>query len=182
MIYNQDLIDRIAELPITQFNGTVFRVTGKSGNPLHASTSGGRWAPVSTGEFSVPVLYTSVTRDGAIAEVVSYLTQLSPLPSKRLFVHQIHVSTQKVMTVTIDELAKLGITSSAYAQRNYAGTQELGAILNFLEFDALISPSVRWDCQNLTIFGNNHSIDNDLEILETEEFDWRQWASDHNAV
>ena len=80
MIYDQGLVDQLSALAVERFEGEVFRATGVSADPLAFSVNGGRWAPAARDGADVPVLYTSLARDGAIAEVVSYLTLLTPLP------------------------------------------------------------------------------------------------------
>lgn len=65
MIRDADLLDRLAAFPTEAFSGHIFRATRQSIDPVAASTSGGRWMP--TGGASV--LYTSLTREGALAEI-----------------------------------------------------------------------------------------------------------------
>ena len=73
MIYDQGLVDQLSALATERFDGEVFRATGASADPLAFSVNGGRWAPPARDGADVPVLYTSMERDGALAEVVSYL-------------------------------------------------------------------------------------------------------------
>ena len=80
MIHDQSLVDRLSAHAVERFEGEVFRATGVSADPLAFSVNGGRWAPAAQDGADVPVLYTSMERSGALAEVVSYLTQLTPLP------------------------------------------------------------------------------------------------------
>ena len=84
MIHDQNLVDQLSALTGERFDGEVFRATGVGANPLAFSLNGGRWAPAAVDGTEVPALYTSMERDGALAEVVSYLTLLTPLPSKPL--------------------------------------------------------------------------------------------------
>ncbi len=69
-----------------------------------------------------------------------------------------------------------------YGERDYSATQKIGAALNFLEFDGLISPSARWNCENLTIFADNHGFDSRLEIISSEDVDWQAWALDKGII
>ena len=71
MIHEQSLVDQLSILSTEQFDGDVFRATRAGADPLANSINGGRWAPGATGAADVPVLYTSLDRDGALAEVVS---------------------------------------------------------------------------------------------------------------
>jgi hypothetical protein len=70
----------------------------------------------------------------------------------------------------------LGVDFANYGVRDYAITQSIGAALAFLGIDGLITPSARWDCQNLTIFTGNHAWDNRFDVINVEEFEWRTWA------
>jgi hypothetical protein len=73
MIHEQNLVDQLSVLSTECFDGEVFRATRTGADPLTSSINGGRWAPGAQGASDVPVLYTSLDRDGALAEVVSYL-------------------------------------------------------------------------------------------------------------
>ena len=76
----------------------MFRATGASAEALAFSVNGGRWAPAAQDGAEVPVLYTSQAREEALAEVVSYLAQLTPLPlSRPLKVSRLLVSTARTL-------------------------------------------------------------------------------------
>jgi hypothetical protein len=65
----------------------------------------------------VPVLYTSMMRDGAWAEVVSYLTLLTPLPlSRPLKVSRLGVSTRKTLRLARVGLERLGVDMAQYGE------------------------------------------------------------------
>ena len=87
MIRDAELLDHLATLPTEAFSGQVFRATRQSLNPVAASTSGGRWMP--TGGASV--LYTSLAREGALAEISFHWAQLTPRPSKPAIIHTLNV-------------------------------------------------------------------------------------------
>jgi hypothetical protein len=96
MIHDQRLVDHLSGLAVESFAGEVFRATSVSTDPLASSVTGGRWAPSSQDCFDVPILYTSFEWDGAVAEVVSYPVEPTPLPrSRRLKVSRLGVSTAK---------------------------------------------------------------------------------------
>ncbi|MEL6734610.1 MAG: RES family NAD+ phosphorylase [Pseudomonadota bacterium] len=177
MIHDPELIDKLAGFPTETFDGRVFRASGISRDPTASSTSGGRWSPV-----DVSVLYTSFERDGALAEVVSYLSLLTPLPNKPLRVHEIQTSTSKTLRLARTTLTELGVDMTHYGTRDYAVTQQIGAAVNFLELDGLITPSARWACDNLTIFSENHSLDKALDVLNHDDVDWQAWAKDNGFL
>ncbi len=176
MIHDLELTDRLSDFPLEKFSGLVYRATGLNADPTAASRSGGRWAPAENDEPSVAVLYTSLERDGAIAEVVSYLAEQNPMPSKPLRVHELNVSASKTLTLSRVTLLDLGVDLSRYNERDYTRTQRIGAALNFLEIDGLIAPSPRWPCDNLIIFADNLLMTETLEIKSSEEIDWQEWA------
>lgn len=177
MIDDPGLTDRLSDFPLIAFDGTVFRVTRPGADPVAPSVSGGRWAPRAIGAEGVPILYTSLERDGALAEVASYLAALTPVPSKPLRVHRLSTTTSRTLRLVMADLASLGVEEGAYGTRNYAATQRIGAALNFLGFDGLIAPSARWRCDNLMIFTENHGLAERLEAVGFEDVNWRDWAA-----
>lgn len=98
MIHEQGLVDQLSVLPVEQFDGEVFRTTRASADPMAPSISGGRWAPPPNYGAEVFVLYTSLEREGSIAEVVSFLTELLPIPGPRpLRVSRLGASAAKTL-------------------------------------------------------------------------------------
>jgi hypothetical protein len=183
MIHEQRLVDKLSGLPVERFAGEVYRTTAVAADPIAPSSSGGRWAPPQENATEVSVLYTSFERDGALAEVVSYLSLLTPLPKARnLKVSRLGVSTSKTLRLAYAALFDLGVEMDRYGKRDYARTQQIGAALAFLELDGLIAPSARWRCDNLMIFTSNHVFNERLEVVDSEEVEWRQWAKDHGFL
>ena len=183
MIHDPNLLDRLSEFHSERFEGEVFRATRKSADPVAASISGGRWAPPPDGEAGHSVLYTSLERDGAIAEVASFLAQLTPIPGPcQIKVTRLAVSTSHTLRLVRSDLAALGVDMARYGERDYGRTQEIGAALVFLGFDGLIAPSARWSCDNLMIFGVNHALPKTLEAVDEEQVEWRAWAQAHGSL
>ena len=83
MIHDQSLVDRLSGLATERLDGTVYRATRVNADPTAPSINGGRWAPPPSDEPGIFVLYTSFERDGAIAEMVSFLADLTPVPGPR---------------------------------------------------------------------------------------------------
>ena len=183
MIHDQDLVDRLAELRAATFDGEVFRATRIGADPTKPSISGGRWALPPEGDSGARVLYTSFERNGAIAEVVSFLAELTPIPGPRpIKITRLHVSTARTMCLARADLPTLGVDLDRYGERDYALTQKIGAALVFLDFDGLIAPSARWPCDNLMIFGGNHALAERLEPIDEEQIEWRAWADAHGVI
>ena len=183
MIHDPALLDRLSALRSERFEGEVFRATRANADPVAASISGGRWAPPLDGDAGYSVLYTSLERDGAIAEVASFLAQLTPTPGPRqMKVTRLAVSTARTIRLARTDLGALGVDLARYGERDYDRTQKIGAGLVFLGFDGLIAPSARWSCENLMIFGDNHALTEKLESVSEELVEWREWAQTHGIL
>ena len=129
------------------------------------------------------VLYTSLDRDGAIAEVASFLAELTPIPGPRpIKVTRLAATTARTLRLAFADLTALGVDLDRYGERDYNRTQQIGAALAFLGLDGLIAPSARWSCDNLMIFDENHALTEKLDPLSEEKIDWRAWAQDNDLI
>jgi RES domain-containing protein len=174
VIHDLALLERLDAFGVERFDGEVFRATRRSLDPLAASTSGGRWAP----KGLVPVLYTSLVREGALAEICYHWSQLTPWPSRPAAIHCLGVSAERRLRLLRADLEELDVDLGRYETINYGRTQKIGAAVAFLGCDGLIVPSARWSCENLILFTENHALSSRLEILSSEEIDWQIWAQD----
>lgn len=145
MIHDPKLLDWLSGCPTEQYSGNSYRATRQGLDPLTPSTSGGRWAP----KDGSPVLYTSLAREGALAEVSFHLALYTPLPSKPLRLHTLRVSTENSLRLKLVDLHQLGVDERSYGSLNYETCQAIGAAVAFLEHDGLIVPSARSQCENL---------------------------------
>lgn len=175
MIHDLKLVDQITALPTEKFEGHVFRATSLSADPTAFSTSVGRWTHPFGQDGGYGVLYTCLDRDGAVAEVAGYLLELEPIPTRPLKVHELAVSTSKTLKLAKANLSDLGVDLARYKEKNYERTQQIGAAINFLGLDGLIAPSARWDCSNVMIFSDNHSLNERLDVLKSEQVDAEKW-------
>jgi hypothetical protein len=183
MIHDQALVDQFRALPIEAFEGEVYRATCVSIDPTAASINGGRWAPPSSGDFDIAVLYTSFDRDGALAEVSAFLVGMTPIPKSRpIKVTRLRVSTSRTVRLSLADLITLGVDMGRYGERDYSRTQTIGATLAFLNVDGLIVPSVRWSCNNLVIFAGNRATTERLETAAEEHADWHEWAQANGII
>lgn len=165
MIHDPELLDRLSDLPRLTLDGTYFRATGVSIDPTAASISGGRWSPRPDADAGVPALYTSFLRDGALAELCSFLADITPIPRARLIkVTSLKISVIEAVRLQRSDLVALGVDLSSYGKRDYSRTQQIGAALAFLGVDGLISPSARWKCENLVVFQENHDMIEGLTV------------------
>lgn len=165
-----DTVDGFAREP---FACAVWRVAREGRDPAAGSPSRGRW---STGDFDV--LYTSLARDGALAEVHALLALQPVFPSKlRWFAHALRVEARETLKLAdLPTLARLGVDVARYGDRDYGRTQEIADAAHFLGFDGLIAPSARFACANLTLFTGRLAPDQ-IEVVETqpEPIDWAAW-------
>lgn len=147
-------------------------------DPLAPSTSGGRWAPPN----ACPVLYTSLEREGALAEISFYLGQMALLPSKPVMVHRLRADLRAPLRLLRADLGILGLNLDRYGEREYQHTQEIGAAVSFLGNDGLIVPSARWPCDNLILFPENLSAPANIELISSEAIEWQTWAREHGLL
>jgi len=173
VIHDPELLDRLDALPKESFDGQVFRATRQSLDPLASSFSGGRWMH----RDGAGVLYTSLTREGALAEISFHWGQLSPRPSKPVMLHTLSVVAHRTLKLVRADLSALGVPEGAYAAANLPRTQEIGAAIEFLGCDGLIAPCARWACENLVLFPDRMAMDATLEVVSSEAVDWIAWAS-----
>lgn len=172
MIHDAKLLHQLDDLPKESFKGTVFRATRKQLDPLLTSRSGGRWMP----QGAASVLYTSLERDGALAEISFHWSQWTPPPSKPATVHTLQVAAERTLRLVRANLSELGVADGDYPQVNLLRTQEIGAAVEFLGCDGLIAPSARWHCDNLILFPESASFRGSLEAIAEEDVDWLDWA------
>lgn len=172
-IHDRVILDALESLNPEPFGDTVWRVTRKGRDPTRGGAAHGRWSP--GGEFEV--LYTSLERDGALAEI-GYRLSLEPVWPSRIE-HEIHsIRAEAERTLRFADLATLepfGIDGARYRTFQYAATQALAAAAHFLEFDGLIVPNARFDCANLVVFVERVPT---LSLIETQPVDWDAWRRD----
>src|ERR1700732_177019 len=83
-IHDRVVLDALEALDPHPVRGAVWRVTRRGREPLRGAAAHGRWS--ASGEFEV--LYTSLVREGALAEI-GYRLSLQPVWRSRVE-HQIH--------------------------------------------------------------------------------------------
>jgi RES domain-containing protein len=168
-----DLLDALEAHEGVSFEGDVWRVARQERDPLQGYPAAARWDP---GTFDV--LYTSLSRDGALEEIHFHLSRQPVFPSKVVSVlHRISVKTQRTLRLAdIAALQDLGVAIETYGDLQYERTQEIGDAAAFLGFDGILAPSARWSCQNLVIFTDRFSP-TDLIVIESEPVDWAVWRT-----
>ncbi len=151
------LIDALEAIEPVAFSGPVWRLVRDGRDPLQCSASGGRWD-----DGSFDVLYTSMSRTGALEEMRFHLMRGQPVMPSRVKYRMFEVDLALERALKYLDLAALGEVGLktetfgrlSYQQKNdeYPRTQEIGEVAHFLDFDGLIIPSARSDTKNLVVF------------------------------
>lgn len=163
-----DLIDGHDGVP---FEGDVWRIVREQRDVLQGYPAGARWDP---GTFDV--LYTALTREGALAEIHFHLSRQPVFPSKlRSVLHRLTVRTTRTLKIAdLEALEGLGVNRDSYQSLSYGRCQEIGDAAQFLGFDGILAPSARWPCRNLVLFVDRLEPDA-LRLVESEPVDWQAW-------
>ncbi len=175
--HDRELLDALESHPSEAFSGETWRVTARGRDPLRGSAAGGRWSP--PGEFEV--LYTSLARAGALAEI-GYRLSLEPVWPSRLE-HELHRITARTDSALrfadVNSLSPLGVDVGRYASFEYSVTQAIAAAAFFLDFDGLIVTSARSAELNLVLFTEKLDVSEGLKIEASEPVDWSAWRQQH---
>jgi hypothetical protein len=174
-VHDRSILDALEAIDPERFAGEVWRVARKGRDALRGSAANGRWSP-SSGEFEV--LYTSLERDGALAEI-GYRLSLEPVWPSRIEheLHLIEMETERTLRFAeLQSLAPLGVAIERYHTFEYQTTQAIAAAAYFLEFDSLIVPSARFPCANLVIFAERVTR---LVLRNSQPVDWDSWRQQH---
>ena len=165
------LLDALDAFERVRYTGETWRVVRDGRDPLQGSASGGRWDPT-----LFDVLYTSLTPDGAVAEVHFHLSRQPVFPSKIKFgLHRIKVRTAKTLRLrNLEAMVPLGVDKARYREILYEPTQAIGDAAYFLGFDSIIAPNARWSCNNLILFTDQIAPAN-LQVGESSEINWTEW-------
>ncbi|UIP08185.1 RES family NAD+ phosphorylase [Erythrobacter sp. SDW2] len=150
-------------------------------DPLRPSRSGGRWD-----DGSFDVLYTSNSKDGALAESWFHSTAGQPIPPTKGLsreLHEIDASLTNVLSLSLDDLERAGIDREVYGRLSYVRknaeyptTQIIGEAAFFFGFEAIIVPNARWPATNTVILTENIRP-GQIEVVRTDTInlvDWKQ--------
>ncbi|MBV9249667.1 MAG: RES family NAD+ phosphorylase [Acetobacteraceae bacterium] len=172
-IHDRALLDALEAMAPEVFAGEVWRVTRKGRDALCGSTAPGRWSPGGDAE----VLYTSLKREGALAEI-GYRLSLEPVWPSRLEheVHRIRARPHRSLRFAdVESLVRLEVDAAHWTSFDYSATQAIAAAAHFLEFDGLIVPSARAVCANLVVFLERVTDECELEVTGSTPVDWPAW-------
>jgi RES domain-containing protein len=169
-VHDRAILDALDGMEPAPVDASVWRVTRAGRDPIRGSAAYGRWSPGG----AVEVLYTSLERDGALAEI-GFRLSLEPVWPSRIEheIHEIAAKTARTLHLAeIVSLAAYGVDISRYESFDYDATQALTAAAHFLEFDGLLVPSARHRSANLVIFMDR---DASLHVKQSHPVDWSAW-------
>ena len=177
------LIDILEGLPTRKFEGRLWRVTRDGRDPTLFFAGANRW---DDGTFEV--LYTSLDREGALAEMYYHAARGQPIVPSRIKyrLHELAVSINGVVDLSdTKRLSALGIDMTSfgklpYLQREgeYEMCQKIGEALHFLGSDdpanpsAILVPNARFDTQNMVIFGDYVNLEEIEHFKDHGLIDW----------
>jgi RES domain-containing protein len=166
-LFDPEFLDALERQLIQPWHGIAWRVTVGATEPLLTNTRGARWNP-----RGVEVLYTSLHRDAAIAEVEHLLSQQPvPVRAKRV-VSQLRVQLSKVVDLSKPEFIEaLGYSIDDVTRDGWVLTQKIGSAAEFLEATGLLVPSARADATNLVILMKNQSANDLVDVVGTTSFE-----------
>jgi RES domain-containing protein len=180
-VHDRAILDALDAIDPKPFAGDVWRITRRDREALRGSTTHGRWSP--NGEFEV--LYTSLEREGALAEIGHRLS-LEPVWPSRIQheIHRIEVRTERTLHIAdLATLQSLGVDIAKYQGFNYEATQAITAAAYFLAFDGLLVPSARASCTNLVLFLERViEYGGRLDVRESKPVDWIAWRKTRKPV
>ncbi len=172
-VHDRAILDALESRESGPIDKTAWRVVRKGRDPLRGAVANGRWNAV--GEFEV--LYASLASAGALAEV-GYRLSLEPVWPSRIE-HEIHTlrirADRALVFDDLQQLEGLGVNVARFETFEYAATQAIAAAAHFLEFDALIVPSARYDASNLVIFLDR--LQGPPELINTDSVNWPAWRA-----
>ena len=152
-IRDRRLLDALEAVGRAPYAGTVWRSIREGRDPLACWRAGGRWD-----DGTLDVLYTSETRQAAIAERRFHLYRGQPiLPSRvRYELYELRLSLEAVMRFPdLEALSAVGLETGRYGhlsyrelQRQYPRSQEIAEACAFLGADGLLVPSAREPASN----------------------------------
>ena len=140
-IRDRSPLDALEAVPMAPFAGTVWRSARAGRGPLVCGRTGGRWD-----DGTLDVLYTSETREGAVAERRFHLFQGQPFPPSRVRyeMFELWVSLGAVMRFAgLEALADVGLRVAGYGPSELPRTRA-GVPANSGDCRSVCVPRGRW--------------------------------------
>lgn len=177
-VHDDRLLDALDELEGQAFDGTIWRVVREGRSVLDGSRGAGRWNP-----SHLSVLYSAKEADGAIAEINFHLSRgQSVFPSKmRHSLYELKITTDRTLILAnMADLVALGVEEIKYKQMLYSRTQDIAAAAAFMGFNGIVSPSARFNCENLVLFLDSFNLEN-IETISEVSINWTDWRAKNRS-
>jgi RES domain-containing protein len=171
-VHDRALLDALESAETIALTLDVWRITRAGRGAIRGSTAPGRWSPGNL----VEVLYTSLEREGALAEI-GFRLGLEPVWPSRVAheIHNIRVATENTLRfLDVGALEAFGVDPARYGGFDYAACQALAVAAHFMEYDGLLVPGARHDSHNLVLFMDRAAAAS-LELQASEPVDWTSW-------
>jgi len=135
--------------------------------PDAENTRGARWNPP-----GVAAIYTSLAREGALAEAEHQIAVQPIQPRARRTIYALKLTLTSVLDLTdVQLLRDLGVGTSELTADDMTACRRLGGAAHWLKRDGLLLTSARSSNTNLVIFPANRSHDARLDVLNAEPVD-----------
>jgi RES domain-containing protein len=164
VVYPPELLDRLQAITPAPWSGRAFRHMFGDYPPDAENTRGARWNPP-----GVAAIYTSLAREGALAEAEHQIA-VQPIPPRaRRSIYTLELSLTGVLDLTDTEvLQDLGIGPAELTADDMIACRQLGGAVHWLKRDGLLLPSARSPSTNLVILPSNRPADTRFEIISAE--------------
>lgn len=165
MVYPPQLLDLLQQLEPVGWEGTAWRHMLGIRPADTENTRGARWNPP-----EVAAIYTSLHRDGAVAEGSHALASQPLSPRVRRIVYEVHVTLNSVLDLTdSDTLSLLGVGTDELASDDMRACRDVGGAAAWLEHDGILVPSARSEVTNLVIYPANRAVSAAFDVIREEE-------------
>ena len=90
-------------------------------------------------------------------------------------IRRLQVSLEKVLKLSMDQLTVLGIDKPLASRIETEKSRNIGEAAHMMDYQGLIVPSARWDCNNLMIFMDRIDLNTHIELIDDSEVNWPAW-------
>ncbi len=100
--------------------------------------------------------------------------------SAEVLLYRLKINLDRILRLTDTSLLnKLGIEDPLASRLDLEKSQAISSAARFLEFQGLLVPSARWDCQNLVLFPNRLDLNVAIAVKENQVINWPAWKEQH---
>lgn len=77
-------------------------------------------------------------------------------------------------------LGQLGVDEQVIRGDDLSRTREIGSAAFLMEYDSMLLPSARWDCNNLIVFPDYLPLA-EITVSEGQPINWPAWRENNDA-